>query len=82
MSEMPYIYKNTSIRMAFFKVNFLDNVASSAERVEGIPLEMKHFETENGKSIIKWYIVDAADEAQSVEIAGKVANNIWGEIIK
>jgi hypothetical protein len=68
--------------MGLFKVNFKNNCAISGRKIPGsMPKSVKRFVTKGTKQFIQWYVVDAEDETQAVDMANKLAKKIWGEIL-
>jgi hypothetical protein len=68
--------------MPLYKVNFSNNAPTSATEISGSQYHtLKEFETVDGQTNIKWYIVQALSEDNAIEIAGKLVYQIWGDIL-
>jgi hypothetical protein len=68
--------------MPLYKVNFDRKTPISAREITTEHYDsLKEFETKDGLTIIKWYIVSADSEDQAKEIAGKLVYQIWGHLL-
>lgn len=68
--------------MPLYKVSFRDNIPVSAiEILSGEYKSLKAFEHADGRTNIKWYIVQALDKDNAIDIAGKLVQQIWGDIL-
>jgi hypothetical protein len=68
--------------MPLYKVNFDNNVAVTANEIAADDYAtLKEFGTSDGYTIIKWYIVQAVNEKNAIQIAEKLVYQIWGEVL-
>jgi hypothetical protein len=68
--------------MGLYKVTFIDNKAHTAEPMSREVLEgMKEFEFRDNKTIVNFYIVEADDKTEAIEVADLIIKKIWGDIL-
>ncbi|MBX2904422.1 MAG: hypothetical protein KF744_00185 [Taibaiella sp.] len=68
--------------MYSFRVDFKDNIAVSAQPV--LPTEyteLKELKLERARTVLKWCIVDAEQEADAIAQANRTAKERWGSIL-
>lgn len=69
--------------MVSYRVDFKDNVAVSAQPV--LPTEyteLKELKMEHSRTVLKWCIVDAEQEADAIALANRTARERWGAVLR
>ncbi len=68
--------------MPLYKVDFTDNIPCAASVVSGEQYQsLKEFGNSGDRTFINWYIVQADNEKNAREMAGKLVYQIWGDIL-
>jgi hypothetical protein len=68
--------------MGLYKVTFIDNKAHTAKIISMDAQEgMKEFEFKDNKTTVKWYIVEADNKAEAIEVANLMIKKIWDDIL-
>ncbi len=68
--------------MGTYKVLFKNNVAVSAKLVKSNPQNgIVELDMQNGKQVILWFIAEADNKKEAMDIATKVIQGIWGAVL-
>ncbi len=67
--------------MDAFKVLFKNNVAVSAKRVQSNDSGIAELDMHNGKQVILWYILEADNETEAIELAAKIVEKVWDTVL-